>query len=174
MNRDRRFLLLLLGVILLLSSLAAACGEPQKTSHYSHYVNEEYGYGLDYPSNWNVDASEAHLVFIDPPISCSQLLRVTIAAFDSESDVPIDITIRQWVEVLAGTWENFILLSSQPLEDNWDWLVEYTYNIDGLRVRSQNYIKQTNHFGYIVDLTYESDSVPVEMQDILESFTTSG
>ena len=79
-----------------------------------------------------------------------------------------------WVEITGENKEDFSLLSSQPFEDNWDWLVEYTYTYRGLGIRSQNYIKQTNYLQYIVVLDYESDPVPVEMQNILESFTISG
>ena len=163
-SKRRAYAFLLLGLGLLLAGPTAGC----RQAEYVHYSNDQYGYALDYPSNWVLDSSDVARVTISTP-GLSPFLAATVTVDDSPRPLPSEAS-----DVQPATWENtgfdFDILSSGPYDGYWDWLVEYTFHLSCGTLRTQEYIKNTNCFGFVVGLTCESHPPPAEMEDILDSF----
>lgn len=177
MNRGKCFLFLLSGLILVVIIAFVACGQREveeadrggaTSTDYIHYLNEEHGYSLDYPSNWVLDSSDARSVLITP-VDSPMHQNLTVFVWASES---LEDSVNFALTTARQTLGDFTLLSSEPLDDTWDWFLGGTYIDSEFReVHYQQYLKATNNFQYTIIAFYELDSTPVEMQRIIDSFS---
>ena len=159
-------LITVLGIVL----VSASCGEPEVTSPYTHYMNEKYGYSLDYPSDWLLDTSAPDFVKVHPVEFETPLYSCCVAIRPWAHTIPIDVCATLHIKHVSQTLEDVTILASQEQSDKWDWLVRYTCTLMGHSLYAEDYFKNAEDFQYLIGLVYESDSMPTELRAILDSF----
>jgi len=169
----RRSWILLLGLLLVLIGSIPSCSQPEQG--YTRYENTAYGYSLLYPSAWILDNSEPENVWLYPKED-SPLIQVNININDIGHELPIESVVDIAIESLseAELTDSFTLVSSQPLSNKWDWLWECTYlwTYSNLHLHELHYITNTDQFQYELLLAYETDTIPVELKSIADSFSS--
>lgn len=186
----KRYLIAILIILLLASGIITACATTENysstTEGYITYQNKEDGFTVDYPSqDWKLrkldkwEDERGLESFEIQPIELTgyageiwQYAYIYVYDSDPSSSIEEEITrTRHNLYSAMALIGDFRILWSKPLEGKWDWLVEYEYCYPNFRfLYERDYFKKTNNLLYIINVAWDSKSMPVELQGIVNSF----
>lgn len=163
----KRILLLILasGILLL-----GACGGPTTT----HYVNEEFGYSIDYPKGWLLEELNPNEIGIRP--TDSKYDQIQIGAFPGEPVIGLlseswvaaitEAALQQFLDILGGT--NLNVFINEPASGKWDWVASFTAIYQGTPLQGSFFVKETESMAYTLTLIQSTDWP--EGSKVLDSF----
>jgi len=141
-KHNKKYWFLLFGLVVLLLSSAAGCGQPGFTT----YINDVEGYSLSYPLNWQSEISKDSTIYIIK--SPSRLASVRIDVIDA---MPAQEAAQRWVMAMGTGSVEFALLENKPMEGDWNWFVSYDYEGDIGPYHGEAYFKSTADHTYKLD-----------------------
>jgi hypothetical protein len=123
-------------------SSLVACGKPG----FTKYTNEEFGYTISYPINWQLEiAKDATRCFLTSP---SRKASVMI-------DVVEGMTAREaanyWLISLGTAWDEVTRFEDRPMQGFWDWYLSYEWDAYLGTYHGEAYFKQTKTHVYRLD-----------------------
>jgi hypothetical protein len=161
-RNNKKYWLLLLGLISLLISSLIAC-----RTGYVTYTNDKAGYSISRPVSWEVEMSEdgTKCLIISPTRRASVMI-----------DVVEDMTVKEaanyWLVSLGTAWGEVTKFEDKPMEGFWDWYLSYEYMTSYHETfRGEAYFKQADTHIYKLDTAGDKngyDSYP--FATILSSF----
>ncbi|HIE16895.1 MAG TPA: hypothetical protein EYP71_01710 [Dehalococcoidia bacterium] len=144
MGSSRRCWLLLSGLIILLVSLFAACGKP---SGYVTYTDEDWGYAISYPYNWQIELTEdAQICVVKSPSG-----RASVQVYVTEKPMIAQDAANRWLMALGTAHHEVTVFDNGPRDSFWDWYLSYDYETDYGVFHGEAYFKQTSAHLYKVD-----------------------
>lgn len=158
MRNTKALLLLLPGFIILLLSQVIACGE----SHPTTYTNDDWGYAISYPNNWQVEMADGEKTFlVSSPYGLGSLRIDVIEA------VPAETAATSWLMGIGTTLGSVTLLDNRMMQGMWDWYLCYEYMTDYGEFHGEAFFKRTETHLYKLDTvgekskydTYAFDSI---------------
>jgi hypothetical protein len=167
---------LLLGVLLLLTSSFAACGQPQPTGEYTsyiHYANTEGAYSVEYPSGWELEEINPDEIAIHAKDSWNQ---VQIGSFEVEDTGPIsdemfhalgEANVRTFCGAMG--FENVTIITNEAVSGKWDWATTFSFTYDSIPFFGTFLVKQTTSRIYTFTILQVGDFP--EGLKVLDSFT---
>lgn len=161
-------LILALGVVL----LGACSANPIK-----HYVNEEFGYSIDYPKDWILEEFNPNEIGIMP--KDSDYNQIQIGAFHGEPMIgslseslvatSTEVSLQQSFDMLGGT--NLNIIVNEPASGKWDWVVTFTVIYEDTQLRGGEYIKEIESTTYTIFYVQNGDWS--EGWEVIDSFSLS-
>lgn len=148
MRHNKRYWLLLVGLIGLLLSPFVACGQ----TGYIPYNNDEFGYTVSYPYTWTVEASAdgTKCLITSPSRTGSVMIDVTEGLTAKEA-------ANRWLISIGTAWGAIVKLEDKPMEGAWDWYLAYDYEADYGTFHGEAYFKQAGNYVYKLDSAAEKD-----------------
>jgi hypothetical protein len=158
--------LLVIGVLLL-----SACGAPATTQpaeaptepQFVHYVNEEFGYSIDYPKGWLLEELNPNEIGIKP--KDSEYNQVQIGAYAGEPIIGSlpeswvaaanEAGLQQFFDVLGAS--NLNVFINEPASGKWDWVVSFTVIYEDTPLQGGQFIKETKSVSYTLFFIQRSD-----------------
>ncbi len=142
MGSYRKYWFPILGLIILLLSASVACGKPG----YVTYKNDDMGYAISYPYNWQVEVSEdGAKCFIASPTRRASVM-IDVAAPMTARDAA-----NRWIMALGTAWSEVTMFKNEPRQGLWDWYLSYDYEAEYGLYHGEAYFKQTEKRLYKVD-----------------------
>jgi hypothetical protein len=158
--------ILVIGILLL-----SACGAPTTV----HYVNEEFGFSVDYPKGWILEEINPNEIGIMP--RDSDYNQIQIGAFPGEpimGSLPesqvaalTEAMIQQFFDMMGGT--NLNVFINEPASGKWDWTASFTVIYEDTPLQGVFLIKETETISYTLTLIQCLDWP--EGQEVLNSFS---
>jgi hypothetical protein len=163
----KRILLIILvtGVILL-----GACGGPNK-----HYVNEEFGYSIDYPKGWLQEEISSTRIGIKPEDSTYNQIQIDAytgaPASASTADVFLAITYEADLQQALSTFgcTDLNISINERTTGKWDWMIFFTVIYEGTPLDGGEFIKETESITYTIFFIQSADWP--EGQEVIDSFS---
>jgi hypothetical protein len=168
----KRILLFIMAIGIL---LLGACGGG---ATLTHYVNQEYGYSIDYPSDWLREDLADNEVGIKPADAPYNQIQIT--AFPGQ---PIIGTLPD--ETIASSNESSLqalakdlgatdleITVNQRAEGKWDWEVNFSLTSEGTPLQGGLFILETPTVSFTV-FFIQSEEWP-EGQEVIDSFSPTG
>lgn len=166
-NKPRLCLILLVGVVFLLASSVVGCSQ---TETWTTYRNPTYGYTIDYPQNWDLDTSDApDMVFIDSPLWCIDCSICNIGIIAYEGSLSIDERKNVVLLTYSSGYPDFKVISSHSLDGKYEWVIEFTDTLLGIKGRGKAYIGETSHYQFVVSFEGDAEDYS-ECEEIIETF----
>ena len=144
MKNKKRYYFILPCLFVLLLSLFVACGKPG----YTTYTNDQFGYTISHPDNWNVEVS-------------ADGTKCLLASSTRRGSVMIDVADDMLPRVAAnylimsisqGTpTKEVSLIEDKQMEGAWDWYLSYDYETDFGMFHGEAYFKLTDTHLYKLD-----------------------
>jgi hypothetical protein len=141
-RNNKKYWVLLLGLIVLLLSSAVGCGQPGFTT----YNNDVEGYTISYPLNWKAEVAKDATIFIIKSPSLFASVRVDVI-----SVMPAQQAAQRWITAMGTGSLDFALLENKPMEGFWNWYVSYDYEAESGRFHGEAYFKSTADHVYKLD-----------------------
>ncbi|MBM3154204.1 MAG: hypothetical protein FJ008_02600 [Chloroflexi bacterium] len=138
--------LLLLAVLAL--SLIAACSGISKPKLLK-YTNNEYGYSISYPEDWQVEVADKGKTCLLTPTAGFTTGSIRIDAIPS---VPIERAAQSWEMAMGSQWGEITRYENKKMQGQWDWYLSYGWvTEEGLEFQGEAYFKYTPSYAYKVD-----------------------
>jgi hypothetical protein len=168
--------ILIIGVLLL-----GACGAPSTPSdeaptqpQFTHYVNKEFGFSVNYPKDWILEELNPNEIGIKP--EDSEYNQVQIGAYIGEpiiASMPeswvaasTEAGLQQFFDMLGGT--NLNIFVNEPASGKWDWVVAFTVIYEDTSLQGGQFIKETESISYTLFFIHCMDWP--EGQEVINSF----
>jgi hypothetical protein len=139
--------------------IAVATPEPSPTStstptptsapRLEHYVNNQFGYSIDYPIDWDRAQISPNEVVIGP--RDSEYNQIQIGAFPGEPVLLLlseslaasftEAALQQFFDALGAT--NFNIILNESAEGEWDWMVSFTAIYEDTPLIGWQFIRET-------------------------------
>jgi len=148
-RNNKKYFLLLLGLVALLSSLLVACGK----TGFVKYENDEFGYTISYPYSWKVEVFEdgTKCLIISPTRRASVMIDVVEGMTPREA-------ANYWLISIGTAWGEVTKLEDKPMEGFWDWYLSYEYTTSYYETfRGEAYFKQVGTNVYKLDTAGDKD-----------------
>ncbi len=159
MRNSKELLFLLVGLIILLLSAVTACGE----THSTTYTNENWGYAITYPKEWQVEVADGEKIFlVRPPYDIKGSLMIeVIGTYSAET------AAANWLMGVGTAHGSVTLLEGRVMQGMWDYYLCYEYVTDYGEFHGEAFFKQTETHLYKLDTvgekskydTYAFDSI---------------
>lgn len=125
-------------------SLFAACGKP---SGYVTYTDEDWGYAISYPYNWQIELTEdAQICVVKSPSG-----RASVQVYVTEKPMIAQDAANRWLMALGTAHHEVTVFDNGPRDSFWDWYLSYDYETDYGVFHGEAYFKQTSAHLYKVD-----------------------
>ena len=146
----KSLLLPLLAAILLIIPACSVFGPsspPQPT--LQTYVNDQYGYSVGYPQDWQVDSqSKTHMTFTS---SAPDKGYFGIGVLEN-STLPISEISKRWLMAVTQMQDNVVLVDTAKMEGLWGWYLSYDYMTKwGEQFHAETFFKQVGTRVYRID-----------------------
>ena len=141
MRNNRNWVVFFILITLLLGS-AVGCVQPGFTT----YTNDEQGYSISYPMNWEEEISADSAIYIITSPSHFGSVRVDVI-----DPMPAQQVAQRWIMAMGTGSEDFALLENKQMEGFWQWYVSYDYEAEMGRYKGEAYFKTTGDHTYKVD-----------------------
>ena len=147
MRKRKRLLFPLIGYLIILSlSLVTGCGETHSTS----YTNDQWGYTISYPNDWQVEVADAEKTFlVSSPYGWGSLRIDVIEA------CPAEIAAENWLMLIGTKYGSVTLLDGRVMQGMWDYYLCYEYVTDYNEFHGEAFFKQTETHLYKLDTVGE-------------------
>ena len=170
----KRILLIIMAIgILLLGACNGSGGE------LTHYVNEQYGYSIDYPSDWLLEELSDNETGVMPPDAHYNQIQISSFPGEPTLDLMEDSAIRTSNEAVLQMLADQLSATDMELtvnersEEQWDWVVEFTMTLPGdVTLEGGLLIKETSTITY--NIFYIQSADWPEGQEVIDSFTPTG
>ena len=146
MRNTEALLLALPGFIILLLSQVIACGE----SHSTTYTNDDWGYAISYPNNWQVEMADGEKTFLVSAPYDSGSLRIDVI-----EAVLAETAATSWLVGIGTTLGSVTLLDNRMMQGMWDWYLCYEYMTDYGQFHGEAFFKRTETHLYKLDTVGE-------------------
>ncbi|HEX7364315.1 MAG TPA: hypothetical protein VF366_04010 [Dehalococcoidia bacterium] len=147
MKHNKKYWFLLFGLVVLLLTSAAGCGQPGFTT----YNNDVEGYSISYPLSWGVEVSkDGTICLITSP---TRVASVMIYVADSMS---AQTAAQYWLMSLGTQWYEITQIENKPMEGTWNWYVSYDYEANTGPFHGEAYFKSTADHLYRLDTAADS------------------
>jgi len=146
-RNNKKHMVLLFGIIVLLLSSAAGCGQPGFTT----YNNDVEGYSTSYPANWKAEVAKDATVFIIKSPSLFASVRVDVIGA-----MPAQEAAQRWIMAMGTGSTEFALLENKPMQGFWNWYVSYDYDVGTGPFHGEAYFKSTAGHLYRLDTAADS------------------
>lgn len=141
------------------------------------YQNSQYGFSVEYPSDWNVKEGQQGYVadFVSPDESAfdkySEFLGVKVVSLASQPDTTVQQAAEAWEQQTVdatSTDSNLKIVDrkSSTVGGNEARTIVYTINIDNLPVKGSATITLKNNNGYIFQYFAEREKYDKYLPDI--------
>lgn len=147
MRNNKKYWFLLFGLIVLLLSSVAGCGQPGFTT----YKNDVEGYSISYPLSWKSEVSTDGTTFLVTSPSRTGSVMIYVAASMSAQNAA-----QYWIMSLGTHWSQIAQIENKPMEGFWNWYVSYDYNADTGQFHGEAYFKSTAGHLYRLDTAADS------------------
>lgn len=161
-KNHKKYCFLFIGLIVLLLSFAAGCGQPGFTA----YNNDTQGYSISYPLSWTSQVSKDETTFLTASPSRTGSVMIYVAP-----SMPAQDGAQRWLMSLGTHWGEITQLENKPMDGFWNWYVSYDYESDTGPFHGEAYFKSTSDHLYRLDTAADSsgyDSYP--FPSIISSF----
>jgi hypothetical protein len=145
----------------------------------THYVNEQYGYSIDYPSDWLLEELSDNETGVMPPNANYNQIQISSFPGEPTLDLMEDEAIRSTnesvLQLLADQLEalEMEITVNERSEEQWDWVVEFTISLQGdVTLEGGLLIKETPTITY--NIFYIQSADWPEGQEVIDSFTPLG
>ena len=162
----------LLSILVVAILLLGACGAPG--TQLVHYVNEEFGFSIDYPEGWLLESLSPIQIRIEPGDSeYNEIHVITFPAEAEISSIPASVFAVQVEEGLeqflkeSGASDMTIFIN-EPSSGKWDWEVHFAALYGDTSVKGQLLMKGTKSTYYALAVIHRF-SWP-EGLDVINSF----
>lgn len=163
----KRILLIVLVTSVL---LLGACGGAN-----THYVNEEFGYSIDYPQDWFLEEISPTKIGIRTGTSAYNQIQIEAFAGGPASTLMSDAVLA--VEYENRLWQSFSTIGGTELNvsvneratGQWDWVVVFTVIYEGALLQGWEFIKETESITYTIFFIQSADWP--EGQEVVDSFS---
>lgn len=145
-------------VTLLLPNGILACGKevntpsapsvPEPGPEYVHYVNEEFGFSIDYPEDWLLEEVNPNEVGIRP--KDSKYNQIQIGAYEAQPIIGVyeesfvaashKASLQQFFDMLGAS--DLDVLVNEPASGMWDWVVSFTVIYEDIPIQGGEFIKE--------------------------------
>ncbi len=168
----KRRLFLTIGLMLILTGPIVGCSGAEESS--IRYVNEEYGYSIQYPRGWVLDKSDPTAIYVYPEnekynqinIHASHGEPVRDVFSESEFALLNKVWLQSRLAALGGS--DLKVIVNEPMSGKWDWIVRYTFILEGTLLQGVWVLKETSSTAY--DLGLIRSSQWPEGQQVMDSF----
>jgi hypothetical protein len=141
-RNNKKYWFLLFGLVVLLLSSAAGCGQPGFTT----YNNDVEGYSVSYPLNWEIEvAKDSTILILKSPTHLASVRIDVIGA------MPAQQAAQRWVMAMGTGTSEFALLENKTMEGTWNWYVSYDYEAAAGPYHGEAYFKSTADHIYKLD-----------------------
>ena len=148
MRNSKESLFLLLGFIIILLSPAIACGE----AHSTTYTNDDFGYAISYPNDWQVEVADGEKTFlVRPADDKSGSLRIDVIEAR-----PAETAAQNWLMLIGTTYGSVTLLDRRVMQGMWDYYLCYEYITGYGEFHGEAFFKQTETHLYKLDTVAEN------------------
>ena len=159
MRKPKKYLLPIAGLVVLLSSLVVGCSQEEVISldqrPFLTYTNEDWGYSINYPGNWEVDAIGATETYLLAPKPYSGFINISIVA---NPNLTPEQAATGWFMAITDTYNDPSLLANIKMETWWDWYTGYDYiSRAGEEFRGEAYFKQAESNLYKINMEGERE-----------------
>ena len=146
--------ILIVGLCLLFATLFLACSVPTRSTEFTRYRNDTWGYTISYPSNWSIEIIDTYTTEISLP--APSLAHIELYA-DENLGLPIESEAQIWLEGTTEAFSDVLLLKSIGSKDSWDWYLAYDYFMPehDITFHGEAYMKQTEKNFYRICLEAE-------------------
>ncbi len=157
--------------------MLGACGSPNTDSspEFTHYVNAEFGFSVDYPTDWILEEVDLGKIGIKPEESAYNQIMISAyvgsPAFASSPEFMIstsnEASLRQFFEALGFT--DLTILVNEPASEKWDWVMTFTVFYEDIPLQGGQFIKETESVYYTLFFLQNTDWP--EGQEVIDSFS---
>jgi hypothetical protein len=169
----KRILLIILAIgVLLLGACNGAGGE------LTQYVNEHYGYSIDYPSDWLLEDLSDNETGVMPTDANYNQIQISSFPGEPSLDLMEDSAIRSTNEAVLQMLADQLSATDMEItvneraEEQWDWVVEFTMTLQDFTLEGGLLIKETPTITY--NIFYIQSADWPEGQEVIDSFTPLG
>ena len=147
MRNPKKLLLLLLGFVIVSSGSVVACGKTRTTT----YTNENWGYAITYPKDWQVEVADVEKTFLVSSPSSYGSIRIDVI-----EPCPAKTAAENWLMLIGTTYSSVTLLEGKVMLDTWDYYLSYEYVTDYNQYRGEAFFKGTETHLYKLDTVGET------------------
>ena len=173
-RRTLRTFISLFALVNLVAGSIVGCGGAEKD--YTHYINTEFGYSLDYPSDWYLDELSPSEIAIGPQSDEFSQIQVAaspgapvlksltpeMAAANTEADLYL------FFDVLECTHLSIFL--NEAVSGKWDWKAVFTVTCQGTSLLGAKFIKENPSITYTLLILSPRRTGVDEGWDVVDSF----
>jgi hypothetical protein len=164
----KRILLLILAIGIL---LLGACGG----NGITHYVNEEFGYSLDYPKDWVMEELDEYKIGVMPggggynQIQIDSYVGEPLISSTPESMVAsvYEADLQMLADSLVSPDLNISV--NEPASGKWDWMAAFTMTSEDTPLQGGLFVKETETITYTIFYIQSTDWP--EGQEVIDSFS---
>jgi len=138
----KKYCLLILGLVVLMFSSLVACGKPG----FTKYTNNEFGYTISYPINWEVEIAKDETVCLLKSPSHKASIRIDVIEAMTAEDAA-----KRWIISMGTAWTDITLLENKPMQGFWGWYLSYDYEAYLGTYHGEAYFRQTKTRVYKLD-----------------------
>ena len=147
MRNPKKPLVLLLGFVIVSLGAVAACIQTPFTT----YTNENWGYAITYPKEWQVEVADAEKTFlISSPYGYGSL------RIDVIEPCPAKTAAENWLMLIGTTYDSVTLLEGRVMLDTWDYYLSYEYVTEYGDFHGEAFFKRTETHLYKLDTVGET------------------
>jgi len=173
-RRTLRTFILLFVLVNLIAGSIIGCGRAD--TEYVHYTNTEFGYSLDYPSDWYLEGLNPNEIAIGPHTDEFSQIQVVaspgapvlksltpeMAAANTEAGLYL------FFDVLKCT--NLNIFVNEAVSGKWDWKAVFTVTCQGTSLLGAKFIKETPSITYTILIVSPRRTGFAEGWDVIDSF----
>jgi len=173
-RRTLRTFILLFVLVNLVAGSIVSCGQAEKDC--IHYINTEFGYSLDYPSDWYLEESNHNEIAIGPHTGEFSQIQVVaspgapvlkpltpeMAAANTEASLYL------FFDVLKCA--NLNIFVNEAVSGKWDWKAVFTVTCQGTSLLGAKFIKETPSITYTIIILCPRRTGFAEGWDAIDSF----
>lgn len=158
-------MIMVIGILLL-----GACVNPNK-----HYVNEEFGYSIDYPKDWIMEELSSNSIGIKPTDSAFNQIQIFAYAGQSLAGSMPDLMLVEMYDadlrqsLGASGYTDIDIPVNTRGADKWDWEIAFTAIYEDIPLQGGEFIKETESMTYAV--FYIRSGNWLEGQAVMDSFS---
>lgn len=142
MKNNKRYWLLLFGLIVLLLSSGVGCGPVG----YTTYNNDSQGYSISYPQSWQSETTKDATIFVIKSPSILASVRVDVIGAMTAQQAS-----QRWAMAMGTGNAEFALLENKQTEGFWNWYLSYDYDAGTGPFHGEAYFKTSADHVYKVD-----------------------
>ena len=163
--------LALLVIVVILAAIGCGGEGQAPTPELTTYVNSDFGYSFDYPSNWILEASDSEKVFVWTPQEFATTAMVFIHVSDVSMTIPLERCVEEWPTSVHTKPKELNIISSKPKENGWDWFLEYLIvENNGDKKYIETYFERIDSHLYLIETLRVSATKLPELKSIVDSF----